>query len=165
MGRIGRRYAELVRPMAGSILYTARSAKPEAERALGAIRVDLDRLLSDADVVSLHLAASAETTGMIATAELARMRPGAILINTARGSLVDSGALAAALALGEIGAAGLDVYEHEPQVPEELLEAPNCVLLPHIGSATVTARDAMANLVADSVLAALDGREPPNRIA
>jgi glyoxylate reductase len=165
MGRIGRRYAELVRPMAATILYTARGAKPEAEAALGARRADLDRLLAESDVVSIHVAASAETEGLIGAGELARMRPGAILVNTARGSLVDSRALADALARGTIAAGGLDVYEHEPDVPAELRAAPNCVLLPHVGSATRTARDAMASLVADSVLAVLDGREPPNRIA
>ncbi len=165
MGRIGRRYAELVRPMAGSLIYNSRSARREAEAELGAARVELDELLSRSDVVSLHAAASVETAGLIGAAELAQMRPGAILINTARGSLVDSRALAAALAEGEIGAAGLDVYEQEPQVPEKLLEAPNCVLLPHIGSATVTARDGMANLVADAVLATLDGQEPAHRVA
>jgi lactate dehydrogenase-like 2-hydroxyacid dehydrogenase len=102
---------------------------------------------------------------MIGARELNLMRSGAILVNTARGSLVDSTALAAALTEGAIGAAGLDVYENEPEVPAQLIAAPNCVLLPHVGSATVTARDAMANLVADSVLAVLDDREPPNRIA
>ena len=165
MGRIGRRYAELVKPMAGSIVYASRSAKPEAEAALGMVRADLDRLLVDSDVVSIHAAANAETAGLIGAVRLARMRPGAILVNTARGSLVDSEALAAALAGGRIGAAGLDVYEREPEVPMELLDAPNCILLPHVGSATVTARDAMANLVADSVLAVVDSRKPPNRIA
>ena len=165
MGRIGRRYAELVRPMAGSILYAARDPKPEAESALGAVRAELGELLAQSDVVSIHAAARAETAGMIGAAELGLMRPGAILVNTARGSLVDSEALAAALADGSIAAAGLDVYENEPEVPAALLAAPNCVLLPHVGSATVTARDAMANLVADSVLAVIDGREPPNRIA
>ena len=165
MGRIGRRYAELVRPMAGSILYAARNRKPEAESALGAVRAELGELLAQSDVVSIHAAARAETAGMIGAAELGLMRPGAILVNTARGSLVDSEALAAALADGSIAAAGLDVYEREPEVPAALLAAPNCVLLPHVGSATVTARDAMANLVADSVLAVIDGREPPNRIA
>ena len=93
------------------------------------------------------------------------MKPNAILINTARGSLVDSAALGDALSEGTIGAAGLDVYEHEPDVPVELLGAPNCVLLPHIGSATTRARDAMADLVADNVLAALRGDEPPNRVS
>ncbi|HEY7256540.1 MAG TPA: D-glycerate dehydrogenase [Solirubrobacterales bacterium] len=164
LGRIGRRYAELVRPIAGAILYTARSPQPEAEAALGAKRADPERLLADSDVVSIHAAATAETTGLVGSRELALMRPGAILVNTARGSLVDSAALAAALTEGRIAAAGLDVYEDEPTVPAELLAAPNCVLLPHIGSATVTARDGMAGLVADSVLAVLDGREPPNRI-
>ncbi len=165
MGRIGRRYAELVRPLAGSILYTAREPKPEAEAALGAEQNDLERLLAGADVVSIHAAATAETAGLIGARELDLMRPGAILVNTARGSLVDSAALAAVLDAGTIAAAGLDVYENEPDVAPELLAAPNCVLLPHIGSATAGARDAMAGLVADAVIAVLDGREPPNRIA
>ena len=123
--------------MAGSILYTARGDKPEAEAALGATRADLGQLLAGSDVVSIHAAASAETAGLIGASELGRMRPGAILVNTARGTLVDSEALAAALERGTIGAAGLDVYENEPQVPAALLAAPNCVLLPHVGSATV----------------------------
>jgi glyoxylate reductase len=164
MGRIGRRYAELVRPLAGSILYTARNPKPEAEAALGAELAELAQLLSGADVVSVHAAATPETTGMIGARELESMRPGAILVNTARGSLVDSAALAAALDAGTIAAAGLDVYENEPDVAPELLAAPNCVLLPHVGSATTGARDAMAGLVADAVVAVLDGREPPNRL-
>jgi glyoxylate reductase len=164
MGRIGRRYAELVRPLAGSILYTARNPKPEAEAALGAELAELAQLLSGADVVSVHAAATPETTGMIGARELESMRPGAILVNTARGSLVDSAALAAALDAGTIAAAGLDVYENEPNVAPELLAAPNCVLLPHVGSATTGARDAMAGLVADAVVAVLDGRQPPNRL-
>jgi lactate dehydrogenase-like 2-hydroxyacid dehydrogenase len=151
--------------MAGSILYTARGPKPEAEAALRAVRTDLAELLRGSDLVSVHAAATPETAGLIGADELGLMRPGAILVNTARGSLVDSAALAAALTAGTIGAAGLDVYESEPTVPGALLAAPNCVLLPHVGSATAAARDAMAGLVADSVLAVLDGREPPNRIA
>jgi glyoxylate reductase len=93
------------------------------------------------------------------------MKPDAVIVNTSRGSVIDSTALAEALREGSIGAAGLDVYEREPQVPTELLEAPRCVLLPHVGSATARARDAMASLVADNVLAALRGTEPPNRVA
>ncbi len=132
---------------------------------MGALRVGLEELLPRADVVSLHLPSSAETVHLIGRAEIARMKPDAILVNTARGPLVDSAALADALRAGELGGAGLDVYEHEPQVPEELLDAPRCVLLPHIGSATTRARDAMARLVAQNVVATLSGSEPPNRVA
>jgi glyoxylate reductase len=165
MGRIGRRYAELVTPLAGEIVYTSRTRKAGAERELGAIRVELEELLRRADVVGLHLPATPRTIGLIGRRALDAMKPNAILINTARGQLVDAAALAEALLEGAIGAAGLDVYEHEPDVPDELLRAPHCVLLPHVGSATTSARDAMARLVADNVLAALRGAEPPNRVA
>lgn len=165
LGRIGRRYAELVRPLAAEILYVARRTAQAAESALGARRTGLADALRRADVVSLHAPATPETRHLIGATELAAMRPTAVLVNTARGSLVDSAALATALRDGEIAGAGLDVYEHEPTVPPELLDAPNCVLLPHIGSATHRARDAMASMVADNVLAALSGAEPPNRVA
>jgi glyoxylate reductase len=165
MGRIGRRYAKLVAGLAGEILYTSRTAKADAERELGAARVDLPELLGRADVVSLHVPAAPETDRLIGRDELWSMKADAILVNTARGTLVDSEALAEALRDGEIGAAGLDVYEREPHIPAELLEAPRCVLLPHIGSATTSARRAMAELAADNVLAALRGEAPPNRVA
>jgi glyoxylate reductase len=165
MGRIGRRYAELVVPLADEIVYTSRTQKPDAERELGARRVELAELFNRGDVVSLHVPASAETAGLVGRNELREMKPQAVVVNTARGSLIDAVALVEALREGAIGAAGLDVYEHEPAVPPELLEAPRCVLLPHIGSATTHARDGMARLVADNVLAALAGSEPPNRVA
>ena len=164
LGRIGRRYAQLAAAMAGEILYTSRTAKADAERELGAARVDLEELLRRADVVSLHLPATPETAGLVGRDELRAMKPNAVLVNTARGSLVDATALAEALREREIGAAGLDVYEHEPEVPAELREAPRSVLLPHIGSATTRSRNAMAQLVADNVLSALRGAEPPNRV-
>jgi glyoxylate reductase len=151
-GRIGRRYSELVRPMAGEILLVSR-------------RDSLDEALRRADVVSLHVPATPETTRMIGRAELEAMKPDAILVNTARGSILDTAALAEALHARSVGAAGLDVYEQEPAVPTELLGAPRCVLLPHIGSATTRAREAMASVVADNVLAVLGGAEPPNRVA
>jgi glyoxylate reductase len=165
MGRIGRRYAELVAGLAGEILYVNRSGKPDVERELHARRVAFEELLSRADVVSLHVPATPETAGLIGAPELEAMRPHAVLVNTARGTLIDADALAAALRDGGIGAAGLDVYEHEPEVPQALLDVPRCVLLPHIGSATTRARNAMAALVADNVLAVLDGAEPRNRVA
>ena len=164
LGRIGRRYAELVSGLAGRIIYVARSPKPEAERELAAERLSLADALAAADAVSLHAPGGEETLHLIGAPELAVMKPTAILVNTSRGSLVDSEALAAALEDGRLGAAGLDVYEHEPSVPPELLAAPRCVLLPHVGSATTRARDAMAVTVAENVLAALDGRDPPNRV-
>jgi len=165
LGRIGSRYAELVSGFGGRTLYVAPAPKAEAEKALGASRVSLEELLAESDVVSLHAPATSETEHMISSAELDAMKSHAVLVNTSRGSLVDSEALAKALARSVIGAAGLDVYEHEPGVPQHLLDAPRCVLLPHVGSATTKARDAMASLVADNVLAVLDGAEPPNRVA
>jgi glyoxylate reductase len=165
LGRIGIRYAQLVRAMAGEILYVAPSPKPAAEAELGVRRAELADALGRADVVSLHAPASPATHHLIGAAQLAAMRSDAVLVNTARGSLVDADALAGALREGTIGAAGLDVYEHEPEVPTELLEAPRCVLAPHIGSATTTAREAMARTVAANVLGALRGDEPPNRVA
>ena len=132
---------------------------PSAE--LGVRRVALEEIFRRADVVSLHLPATGETTGLVGPPQLSAMKPEAILVNTSRGPLVDSRALARALREGEIGAAGLDVYEHEPDVPTELREAPRCVLLPHIGSATTRSRDGMARLVAENVLAVLGGERAP----
>lgn len=165
LGRIGGRYAEMVAALGAEVVYSARSAKPQAESELGARRLELAELMSVADVVSVHAPAGAETHRLIGRAELDLLGPEGVLVNTSRGSLVDAAELAAALRDGRLGAAGLDVYEGEPHVPEELLSAPRCVLLPHIGSATVRSRDAMAALAADNVIAVLDGREPVSRLA
>jgi len=165
LGRIGRRYAELVRGIGAEVVHTARSPKPDAERELGARMVELDELLESADVVSLHAPATPATQGMIGAHELELIGPGGVLVNTSRGPLVDEGALVAALSSGALGAAGLDVYEDEPEVPQGLLGAPRCVLLPHIGSATVKARDGMARTAAENVIAVLEGRKAPNPIA
>lgn len=164
LGRIGTRYAELLAGFGVELLHTSRSAKADAERRLPARRVDFGGLLRQSDVISLHAPASPETHHLIDDAALRAVRPSAVLVNTSRGGLVDLDALAGALEEGRLGAAGLDVYEGEPVVPRRLLAAPRAVLSPHIGSATVRARDAMARTVAENVIAVLDGREPPNPV-
>jgi glyoxylate reductase len=164
MGRIGRRFAELLGGFGVELLYSSRSSNAGAERELGALRVGLDELLRRSDVVSLHAPATAETHHLIDVEALELMRPTSVLVNTSRGGLVDLVALAAALREGRLGAAGLDVFEGEPAVPKEILEAPRTALTPHIGSATVTARDGMARTVAENVIAVLGGREAPNRL-
>jgi glyoxylate reductase len=160
LGRIGTRVAELLRGFGVELLYAARHRKLEAEERLGARHLPLADLLARSDFVTLHAPLTPETRHLIDAEALARMKPGAVLVNTSRGGLVDAGALAEALARGRPGAAGLDVYEEEPRVPEELLALEQVVLAPHIGSATTTARDGMALLVADNVIAVLQGRPP-----
>jgi glyoxylate reductase len=164
MGRIGHRYARLAHGLGAKILYAGPTNKPEAESELGARHLDLDELLEASDVVSVHAPAMPETHHLIGAHEVELIGPNGVLVNTGRGPLVDSEAVAAALESGTLGAAGLDVYEGEPDVPPPLLEAPRCVLLPHIGSATVRARDGMARAVADNVIAVLEGREPLSRV-
>lgn len=165
LGRIGGRYAELVHALGAEVLYAGPSEHPEANQRLGARRVDLAELLAASDIVSLHARATVENRHLIGADELRAIGPEGVLVNTGRGTLVDEAALAHALSSGELGAAGLDVFESEPDVHPALLAAPNCVLLPHIGSATRVARDEMARLVAKNVTAALEGREPSNRVA
>jgi glyoxylate reductase len=160
LGRIGTRVAELLRGFDVDLLYAARSRRPEAEERLGAHHLPLDQLLERSDFVTLHVPLSPETHHLIDGRALELMKPGAILVNTARGGLVDSAALARALAEGRLAGAGLDVYEREPQVPPELLELERVILAPHIGSATAQARDGMARLVAENVIAVLEGHEP-----
>jgi glyoxylate reductase len=164
LGRIGTRYAELLSGFGAGLLYAGPSSKPGAETRLGARRAEFSELLGAADVISLHAPASAATRHLIDDAALRLVRPHAVLVNTSRGALVDLGAVAAALREGRLGAAGLDVFEGEPVVPPEILEAPRAVLTPHVGSATVRARDAMARTVAENVIAVLEGLEPPNPV-
>lgn len=164
LGRIGLRYAELVHALGARVVYSAPSAKAEAEAALDARRLELTELLRAADVVSLHAPGGEDTRGLIGAPELDAIGSAGVLVNTSRGTLVDAAALATALREDRLGAAGLDVYEAEPRVPQELLDAPRCVLLPHIGSATVVSRDAMARLAADNVIAVLEGEDPVSPI-
>jgi lactate dehydrogenase-like 2-hydroxyacid dehydrogenase len=135
------------------------------EASLGARHLPLDGLLAASDVVSLHCPLTAETRHLIGAAELARMKRSAFLVNTARGPIVDEEALVAALRDGVIAGAGLDVFEHEPAVSPGLLELENAVLLPHLGSATVETRTAMAVLAAGNVAAVLAGAPPLTPVA
>ena len=160
LGRIGARVAELLRGFEVTLLYTARSRHSEQEARLGAEYVTLDELLARSDFVTLHAPFTPDTHHLIDARALARMKGGAVLVNTSRGGLIDTAALARALEEGPLFAAGLDVYEHEPEVPPELTRLENVVLAPHIGSATTQARDGMARVVAENVIAVLEGRDP-----
>lgn len=143
-GRIGRATAQRARALGMQIAYySAHRATPDIESALQAHYLPLDELLAGCDVISLHCPATPATHHLINARALQRMKPSAVLINTARGSVVDETALAAALAQQRIAAAGLDVYEHEPRVAAELMALENVVLLPHLGSATHETRIAM----------------------
>jgi glyoxylate reductase len=129
----------------------------------GVVAADLDTLLAESDFVSLHVALAPETRGLLGARELARMKPGAILVNTTRGGVVDEAALADALARGALGGAGLDVYEEEPLPPASpLRRLENVVLLPHIGSASIATRERMADLAVENLLAGLEGRALPH---
>ncbi len=162
MGRIGQAVARRARGFAMHVLYHQRSALPaEREAELGATRVELDELLERSDVVSLHCPLTAETRRLFDAARFAKMKPGAIFVNTARGGCVDERALADALASGRVGAAGLDVFADEPRVDPALLRAPTAVLTPHVGSAESATREAMASLAVANVLAWISGAPLP----
>lgn len=161
MGRIGRAVARRAGGFGMRVIYHSRSPlSAEDERALGAERVDFDGLLARSDVVSLHAPLTPDTRHAFDRGALARMRPGSVLVNTARGPLIDEAALVDALRDGPLAAAGLDVFEREPIVHPGLLDLPNVVILPHIGSATRGTRAGMATLAARNVRAVLAG-DPP----
>jgi glyoxylate reductase len=163
LGRIGEAVARRAAGFGMRILYTKRRRlEPAAEAALGAAYVSLDALLREADFVSVHVALSPETVHLIGARELGLMRPSAFLINTARGPIVDEKALVDALRSRTIAGAALDVFEQEPRVEPGLLGLPNVVLTPHLGSAERGTRERIAGIVVDNVVAAIEGRRPPN---
>jgi len=166
-GRIAQRTAEKARGLGMRVIYFSRSPAPkEVEAALEAQRVVLlEDLAAQSDIVSLHVPGGSATRHLVGSRFLAQMKPTAILINTARGSVVDEEALAQALDSGRIAAAGLDVYERELQVHPQLLASERAVLLPHLGSATTEARVAMGMQVAANLAAYFDGQPPPDRVA
>lgn len=159
-GRIGQAMARRARGFDMEVFYTARSRKEDAENELGARYAELDELLQTSDFVSLHTPLTEETKHLIGVGELKKMKPESVLVNTSRGPIVDEGALADALTQGRIFAAGLDVYEEEPEVHPRLLELENVVLAPHIGSASIETRDKMATLAAENINAVLRGEKP-----
>ncbi|WP_027598482.1 D-glycerate dehydrogenase [Pseudomonas sp. MOIL14HWK12:I2] len=146
------------------ILYTANSAKPELEEQMGAQRRALDDLLKEADFICLVVPLSAATEGLIGARELGLMKSSAILINLARGPVIDEPALIEALRQGQIRGAGLDVYTREPLEASPLFELPNVVTLPHIGSATHETRYAMAERAVNNLIAALTGERPTDLV-
>jgi lactate dehydrogenase-like 2-hydroxyacid dehydrogenase len=166
LGGIGRKVAARARAFGMEIAYHSRHRAPaEVEAALGAQQLPLQELSATADVLSLHGPWTAETRHLVGAAELEAMKPSAVLVNAARGPVVDEAALAAALAEGQIAAAGLDVYEHEPRVEPALLGLDNVVLVPHLGSATVETRAAMAELAARNAISVLRGQGPLTPVA
>jgi glyoxylate reductase len=161
-GRIGQAVARRARGFGMRVVYSDAVQLPaDVEAETGAERLELDDLLAQADFVSIHTNLTPETRHLFDVAAFATMKRTAVVVNTSRGPVVDEAALAEALASGEIFAAGLDVFEHEPDVEARLLELENVVVIPHLGSATVDTRDAMGMLAVENVFAALDGRRPP----
>lgn len=148
LGRIGQAVARRAQGFELRVLYAQRT---RAETDLGEFR-ELDELLGESDLVTIHAPLTPETRGLLDARRLALLRDGAAVVNTARGEIMDEAALTAELVSGRLRA-GLDVFTHEPHVPEELLELPNVVLTPHLGSATRQTREAMTRLVVDNVLA------------
>jgi glyoxylate reductase len=162
MGKIGAAVARRSRGFSMKVLYHNRHrVSPSEEAGLAASYRDLDALLEESDFVVLSVPLTPETRGLISAERLGRMKRAAVLVNIARGEVVDEEALAAALSEGRLSGAGLDVFEKEPWIPPRLLSAPSAVLLPHLGSATGETREAMGRLAWENLLAVLDGREPP----
>ena len=165
LGAIGTAVAHRAAGFGMRILYHHPRRRPEPEAALGAEQVTLPALLEEADFVSLHVPLREDTHHLLGEEELRMMKPTACLINTARGAVVDQEALVRVMKEGHLFGAGLDVYASEPLPPASpLLTLPNVVLLPHIGSATVATRTAMAVLAAQNLLRVLEGKAPHHRV-
>ena len=157
LGRIGTAVARRARAFDMHVLYT-RQTRGEDDGFR-----DLDDLMRESDIVSVHVPLTGETEGLIDAGRLSLLRDDACFVNTARGAVVDEPALVRELEAGRIRA-GLDVFAHEPQVPDELLRLPNVVLTPHVGSATQETREAMTRVLVDNVLAVARGETPPNLV-
>jgi len=166
MGRIGQAVAHRARAFGLEIAYYNRKPLPEAlERMLGARYVgDVDRLVAEADILTLHCPLSEETRHLIDARRIALMKPGSSIVNTARGELIDTEALIAALESGHLAGAGLDVYPEEPKVDPRLIAHPNVMTLPHIGSATAEGREDSGHKVIANIRMWADGHRPPDQV-
>jgi glyoxylate reductase len=164
LGQIGSTVAERAKGFGMRVLYFDVLRKHKLEAAIGVEYVTLEEVFRQADVVTLHVPLTPETRHLVTAKELALMQPTAYLLNLCRGPVVDEAALVTALQQKKIAGAGLDVYEREPHLTPGLAELENVVLTPHLGSSSAPAREAMGRLVAESVVAALAGRTPPNLV-
>ena len=164
-GRIGQAMARRARGFGMKVIYfDAYRPPPEVERELDVVYREFDELLAEADFITIHVALTPETRHMFGADQFRRMKDTAVLVNSSRGPVIDEDALVQALRGGQIFAAGLDVFEKEPDVHPGLLELENAVIVPHLGSATVDTRNAMGMLAAENLIAALEGRRPPTLI-
>ena len=165
LGRIGSAVARRAKGFDMCILYTDNSQHPELDRELGAEQVPLAHLLENADIISLHVPLTETTKNLIGAEQFSQMKPTAILVNAARGAVVDTDALVAALKTGQIGYAAIDVTDPEPLPPSHpLYQQPNAIVVPHIGSATRTTREQMSLLAVDNLIAGLEGRPLPKAV-
>ncbi|MDK2856516.1 MAG: glyoxylate reductase [Bacillota bacterium] len=165
LGRIGAAVARRARGFNMKILYYSRHRQEALEKELGVEYVSFDELLRRSDFISIHVPLTAETRHLFNAEAFAKMKPTAVLVNTARGPIVDEAALYAALKTGRIAAAGLDVMDPEPPRPDNpLLTLDNAILLPHIGSASIATRTRMATMAAENAAAVLRGELPPNLV-
>jgi len=159
-GRIGFETAKRLKAFGTNIIYYSRSKKQNFEQELGAKKVNLDTLMKKSDIISLHIPLTEQTKNLLSREKLELLKPSSIVVNTARGEVIDEPYLVEMLKNNRIFAAGFDVYQNEPDVNNELLKLPNAVLLPHLGSGTFEARSAMAELAANNVINVLTGKEP-----
>ncbi len=164
LGRVGLAVADRARAFAMNLLGSDPVVSADAAAAHGVRLVEVDQLLAESDVVTLHVPLTAATRGLIDAARLSKMKRNALLVNVARGDVVDEAALAQALVSGRLGGAAIDVFEHEPIGDSQLLSAPNTVLTPHLGASTVEAQERAALEVAQGVLDVLAGRPATNQV-
>jgi glyoxylate reductase len=162
LGGIGSMVARRAKGWGMRVLYNKRTRDPDAERDLEVEFSDLDRLYSESDFITLHIPLTSETRHMINKEAFSKMKRGVILVNTARGQIVDEEDLVSAIRDGKVAGAGLDVFENEPNINPELVAMENVIITPHIASATLEAREKMCELAVNGILDVLSGTQPPN---